>query len=181
MTALSFFPVTTENQTDFDALFNAPGGPKHCWCMVWRGSPAEKKEKGGPAKHAQIARRIAAGTPIGLLAYGNDLPCAWVSIAPRNTHFKLGGPEEDASENIWSLTCMYVPRKRRAQGLAHQLIAAAINHARQQGATLLEAYPVKPESPSFKYMGTIPAFEAAGFAYVQPAGTRRHVMRLQLA
>jgi len=177
---LSFRPVTTANQADFEALFNAPGGPKYCWCMVWRGSPAEKKEKGGAAKHTQIIKRIEADTPIGLLAYEDGAPCAWVSIAPRVTHIKLGGPEAESGEKIWSLTCMYVPRKRRGQGLAHQLIAAAITHARQQGATIVEAYPVKPDSPSYKFMGTLPAFEAAGFIHVQPAGTRRHVMRLPL-
>jgi hypothetical protein len=45
---------------------------------------------------------------------------------------------------------------------------------------VLEAYPVSPDSPSYRFMGFVPAFEARGFAPAGMAGTRRHVMRLAL-
>lgn len=177
---LSFRPVTTENLGDFEALFAARGGPKHCWCMVWRGTPAEKHEQGGPLKKAQMLRRIDAHIPIGLLGYEGETPRAWVSIAPRETHIRLGGPDAEPGETIWSLTCMFIPRPLRGEGLAHTLIAAALDHARSAGATIVEAYPVLPDSPSFRYMGWVPAFEKAGFSFVQMAGTRRHVMRISV-
>lgn len=180
MTALIFRPVTTDSLVDFEALFEAPGGPKHCWCMVWRGSPAEKHEQGGSLKKAQMLKRIKARVPIGLIGYEANMPRVWVSIAPRATHIKLGGPEPLPGESIWSLTCMFVPRHLRGKGLAHVLIAAALDHARAQGATMVEAYPVRPDSPSFGYMGWVPAFERAGFSHVQQVGTRRHVMRISV-
>jgi GNAT superfamily N-acetyltransferase len=178
---LSFRPVTGDNVADFVALFEARGGPKHCWCMVWRGSPAEKREQGGPLKKAQMLKRIEAGVPVGLLGYEGDTPRVWVSIAPRATHIKLGGPEAETGENIWSLTCMFVPRPLRGEGIAHHLIAAAVDHARAGGATLVEAYPVLPTSPSFRFGGFVSAYEQAGFVFSNMAGTRRHVMRLALA
>lgn len=178
---LSYRPVTTENLEDFTALFEARGGPKHCWCMVWRGTAQEKHEQGGTFKRRQMLGRIVAGTPIGLLGYDGDLPRAWVSIAPRQTHNRLGGPADETGESIWSLTCMFLPRALRGQGMAHELIAAAITHARDHGATILEAYPVLPDAPSFRYGGFVPAFERAGFSFSNMAGTRRHVMRLRLA
>lgn len=76
---------------------------------------------------------------------------------------------------------MYIPRALRGRGLAHVLIAAAIDHARREGATVVEAYPVDPESPSYRFMGFVPAFEAAGFVEVGTAGSRRHVLRLTLS
>jgi GNAT superfamily N-acetyltransferase len=176
---LSFRPVTAENVADFVALFEARGGPKHCWCMVWRGSPAEKHEQGGPLKKAQMLKRIAAGVPVGLLGYEGAVPRVWVSIAPRASHIELGGPEAEAGEKIWSLTCMFVPRSLRGEGIAHRLIAAAVEHARTNGATLVEAYPVLPASPSFRFGGFISAYERAGFVFSNMAGTRRHVMRLK--
>lgn len=61
-----------------------------------------------------------------------------------------------------------------------RLIGAAVEHARTRGATVVEAYPVKPDSPSYRFMGFIPSFKTAGFREVGRAGTRRHVMRLLL-
>jgi len=62
-----------------------------------------------------------------------------------------------------------------------RLIEAAVAHARKRGATVVEAYPVDPDSPSFRFMGLVSAFKAAGFREVGRAGTRRHVMRLKVA
>lgn len=177
---LTFRPVTTKNIDDFEALFKARGSPGYCWCMVWRGSPAEKKQKGGAAKHKQMRSRIDAGTPVGLLAYQLGVPKAWVSIAPKTTHIKLGGPETEPGETIWSLTCMFAQKALRNQGIAHKLIAAAVDHARNQGATIVEAYPVDAESPSYRFGGLVPAYERAGFGFIEMAGSRRHVMRLKV-
>ncbi len=177
---LTYRPVTKDNLEDFAALFAAGGGPKHCWCMVWRGSPQEKHEQGGALKKRQMLKRITAGVPVGLLGYEDQTPRAWISIAPRETHIKLGGPAAEPGEIVWSLTCMFIPRALRGQGLAHELIAAAIAYARAEGATIVEAYPVLPDAPSFRYGGFVPAFERAGFSFCNIAGTRRHVMRLRL-
>jgi len=75
---------------------------------------------------------------------------------------------------------MFVRRDCRGRGLAHELIAAAVEQARKRGATAVEAYPVDPDSPSYRYMGFVPAFRRAGFAEIGMAGSRRHVMRLFL-
>jgi hypothetical protein len=61
-----------------------------------------------------------------------------------------------------------------------RLLAAAIDHARRQGATVVEAYPVDRNSPSYRFMGFVGAFKKMGFRAVGRAGTRRHVMRLKL-
>ena len=53
-------------------------------------------------------------------------------------------------------------------------------HARSHGAAILEAYPVDPDSPSYRFMGFVPVFEEAGFHKVGRAGIRRHVMQLRV-
>jgi predicted GNAT family acetyltransferase len=73
---------------------------------------------------------------------------------------------------------MYIPRRERGAGLAHQLIAGAIDEARRQGAKIVEAYPVDPDAPSFRHMGFVAAFDRAGFTHVGLLGRRRHVVRL---
>ena len=178
--SLTFRPVDRSNWADFEALFDAPGGPKSCWCMVWRATPDEGRDKHGPSRRKQMAGRIERGVPVGLLAYEGDAPIGWVSIAPRDTYRRLGGPDAKPGEIIWSLACMFVPRRLRGQGLSERLITAATNHARKAGATVLEAYPVDEDAPSYRFMGFVPAFERLGFVEVGLAGARRHIMRLTL-
>ena len=125
--------------------------------------------------------RINDGVPVGLIGYAEKEPVAWVSIAPKDTFQRLGGPQNEENEKIWSLTCMYIRRTLRRHGYAHAMIEAAIQHAKKRGATVLEAYPVAPDSPSYRFMGFVGAFKAAGFTEIQMAGTRRHVMRLTLS
>ena len=177
---LGFRAVDRSTWPDLGALFSAPGGPKFCWCMVWRATPEEGRGTKGPVRHQQLHDRVERGVPVGLLAYEDGLPVGWVSIAPRDTYRRLGGPEALTGEVIWSLACLYIPRVRRGQGMAQWLIEAAVSHAAAQGATAVEAYPVDDDGPSYRFMGFVSAFERAGFTALGRAGTRRHVMRLTI-
>jgi GNAT superfamily N-acetyltransferase len=178
--ALRFKPVTTSTVGDFRAVFEGPGGPKYCWCMAWRTTKVELKDTTHAARRAQILGRIEKRVPVGLVGYAGGEPVAWVSIAPKGTYERLGGPDEEEGEAVWSLACMYIRRALRRQGAAHQMIEAAVAHARGRGASAVEAYPVDPDSPSYRFMGFVAAFAAAGFSEVGRAGSRRHVMRLTL-
>lgn len=180
METLTFRPVTTETQADFERLFSSPGAPHYCWCMVWRRSAAEAKQNDRAGRKRQIMQRIGNGTSVGILAYSNGAPIAWASIAPRETYRNLGGPPAVAGEVIWSLVCFFVPRRLRGQGVMRRLIVAAIDYARANRATVVEAYPVDRDAPSYRFMGFVPVFSDAGFADVGRAGRRRHVMRLLL-
>lgn len=149
--------------------------------MVWRRTSAEAKTNDAASRKRQIMARIDEGTPVGLIAYdAAERPFAWVSVAPRESYRNLGGPAAEPGDVIWSIVCFWVPRKRRGEGLVHRLIAAAVAHARAKGATIVEAYPVPPDAPSYRFMGFVPVFERAGFTDIGPAGIRRRVMRLGL-
>ncbi len=62
-------------------------------------------------------------------------------------------------------------RNARRQGVASALLEAAVDHARDHGATTLEAYPVETDGgriPSANaYMGTLAMFERAGFEVIE--------------
>ena len=179
VTKLTFRPVTKANHKDFETLFGMPSAPKYCWCMAYRATPEEVKEPKSSDRHRHMLGRIKDGVPVGLVGYVAGEPVAWVSIAPRDTYHRLGVPAED-DRKVWSLVCMYARREIRGQGVAHQLIKAAIAQAKKHKADVVEAYPVAPDSPSYRFMGFVPAFERAGFRQVGMAGTRRHIMRLTL-
>ncbi len=172
-----FHEVDRTRWPDLVRLFEAPGGPKHCWCMVWR--PMVARGTNGGRRKAALQRRVYAGIPVGLLGYLDGEPVAWCSVAPRATYRPLGGAA-DHEEIVWSLVCFFIPRRLRRQGIMRRLLTAAADIARRHGGTLLEAYPVDPDSPSYRFMGFVPLFKAAGFKSVGRAGSRRHVMRLDL-
>lgn len=180
-TSLDFRPVTKASWPDFEAFFESRGAPKYCWCMVWRATEEEGRGTTGPVRKVQMKGRIERGVPVGLLAYRDEMPVAWVSVAPRDSYRRLGGPPEPEGGVVWSLVCMFIKRPHRGQGLTRDLIRGAMAHARAEGATVLEAYPVAPDAPSYGFMGRVPVFEALGFTHFGMQGKRRHVMRVNLA
>jgi GNAT superfamily N-acetyltransferase len=176
---LVFHAVDQDRWPDFERLFEGRGGPKSCWCMVWRASPEEGRRTDGASRKAAMAGRIAGGTTVGLLGYIDGEPVAWCSVAPRSTYRRLvddGGSDEE----IWSIACFFVVRRLRGRGATRRMIAAAVEFARSKGATVVEAYPVDPDSPSYRFMGFVPVFEAAGFCEVGHVGKRRHVYQLKI-
>jgi hypothetical protein len=146
-----FREVTHDNGRDFEGLFECRGGPKACWCMVWRATPIEAKQTDGLTRKAAMKARITAGTTVGLFAYLNKEPVAWCSVAPRPTYrrrIEHGGMTKPSGR----LPVCFV-RRLRSQGLSQRIIAAAEEFARGQGASVVEAYPVDPSSPKLSLDG----------------------------
>lgn len=170
-------PVTRDNWSDLEALFETRGGPKYCWCMAWRPMKDRVSAKNEDRK-AALQSLVKTGTPVGLLGYMQGKPVAWCSVAPRNTFTRLRDDQQD-EEGVWSVTCFFVRRDHRGEGLAGRLLDAAAELARRSGARALEGYPVDPDSPSYRHMGFTPMFEDRGFREVARAGSRRHVLRLE--
>lgn len=86
-------------------------------------------------------------------------------------------------KDVWSIVCTFVAKRYRGQGLQHELLAAAIDYAGEQGVTTLEAYPVdKPERShdDFMFFGSRSLYEAAGFGEVVRRSPTRVVMRREL-
>lgn len=180
VTTLEFHEVDAKHWPDLERLFEAKGGPKYCWCMAWRATGAETNADSAERKRL-LKLRVVQRVPIGILGYSDGDPVAWCSIAPRETYRSLGGPEAgDDRQQIWSLVCFYVPRQLRRRGITQELIAAAVATAKRRGAHVVEAYPVREDSPSYRFMGKVSVFKRAGFREVGRAGSRRHVMRLDL-
>jgi GNAT superfamily N-acetyltransferase len=180
---LTFRPVTPENWSDFERLFESRGGPKSCWCTVWRTvESGTASERPAAAKKREMQRRISEGEPVGLLGYAGTEPVAWCSIAPRATYrATMSDPMPgDETQDVWSVVCFFVSRPYRGQGVLRALIAAAEAHAAQHGATLLEGYPVDEDAPSYRFGGFVPSFEQAGYSRLGKKGARRHVVRKRL-
>lgn len=180
-------PVGPDNFADLARLFEARGGPSLCWCMVWRDKPKAATE-GVPAarkaaRKSAMQATVGRGVPVGLLAYHGADPVGWCAVGPRESLRSIGGPAPAfpvAPGSVWTISCFFVPRQQRGQGISAALLKAAITQARSQGARLIEASPVEPDAPSYRFMGFVSQFHAAGFTMIGMAGARRHVMTLTL-
>jgi GNAT superfamily N-acetyltransferase len=167
-------PVDPSIWSDFEALFQSRATPRYCWCMVWRANQDERKNTDPASRKGYMKQRIFDKVPVGLLAYIASEPIAWCSVAPRETYYRLGG--DDTLTHVWSLVCFFIRKEHRRQGMVEMLINSAKVYARRNGAKYLEAYPVDPDSPSYRFMGYISSFEKAGFTFIKKAGLRRNVM-----
>jgi GNAT superfamily N-acetyltransferase len=173
----TFKPVTESNWSDFEALFEARGGPKYCWCMAWRRMDEDRASAPAKARKAALHKRVAERVPIGILAYQDGEPVGWCSVAPRDTLLKMSPDQNEDETGVWSVVCFFIPRRRRGEGLAEKLLDAAVKLAFKRGAKVVEGYPVAASSPSYRFMGFVPMFKRAGFCAAGKAGSRRHVMR----
>jgi GNAT superfamily N-acetyltransferase len=151
--------------------------------MVWRDYKIGPGMTDKSARKAAMKERVISSTPVGLIGCIDGATVGWCSIAPRST-FKdtLGGQVDstDDEQTIWSLTCFFVKRELRGHGISAQLLNAATNYAATNGAKVIEAYPVDPSSPSYRFCGFTPLFEDHGFKKVGAVGKRRLIFRKTL-
>ena len=192
--ALRIEPLTPERTPDLATLFDQGGDPKWCWCAWFRvrGRDWSNATAVENRKVLETAAKEQVNAP-GLVAYEDDTVVGWVSLGPREDYERLAfstalAPLDDKA--VWSIVCFVVGRKSRGQGLAAALLEAAIDYARDLGATTLEAYPVDiangariPSANAFH--GTLSMFERAGFKVVarrkgSPNATSRPIVRMTL-
>ena len=184
---ITFEVVSPQCWSGLEELFEMRGGPSHCWCMVWRNVPANlRRTKGAERREAMkcaLHEMVCKGLETGIVARVDDRPAGWVSVAPLETLRPMHGRVEppEAGLNPWAIVCFFIARRFRGTGLMPKLMNEAICHAKAKGALVIEAFPVERESPSYRFMGYVDMFEKAGFRDVGMAGSRRHVMRLDLA
>lgn len=167
-------PLAADDWPLIEQLFGAKGACGGCWCMWWRvpmGGKTWEAAK-GDANRAAFKALVESGRASGVLALAGGTPVGWCAAGPRRDFPRLERSKalaRDWSEATWSINCLYVRAGWRGQGMAAALVAAAVEMARDRGATEVEAYPqvVQPgQRPpgAFVWTGVPSVFEAVGFA-----------------
>lgn len=187
MSELAFHPLTPERWADFERLFGPSGACDGCWCTFWRQTRAEYASNRGARNHALMRRLVERGARPGLLAYRAGEPVAWCAVEPREAYPSLERSRtlrRIDDEPVWSITCFFVARGERGRGLMEALVEAAVRHAKQNGATVVEGYPVDADGGRTDnvtaYTGIVSAFARRGFREVARGGKRRVIMRRTL-
>jgi GNAT superfamily N-acetyltransferase len=161
-------PLTPDLWPAFEDLFGRGGASNGCWCMYWRiGSQYHQRDR--RLNRDAFHEIVAQGPPPGLLAFDGERAVGWCQLTPRlNLPWLVRRPFFERLDDlpVWSISCFYIRRGYRRQGVMAALIAEAVRVARQAGAAALEAYPVdtsQPGSTRNLFTGTVSAFAKAGF------------------
>lgn len=185
-------PATHDRWDAVDEVMGPSGGDARCWCQ-WFHQDGRTWDARGRGNRELLRRQVAGGPPPGLVALDDGVPVGWVALAPRCTYERIArspvmrpdpdrdGPVDDP--DVWTITCFVVPHQHRGRGLMRVLLDAAVAHARDQGARVVEAHPVDTtggHTPSANlYYGVLSTFLAAGFHEVDRP--RPHRARVALA
>jgi GNAT superfamily N-acetyltransferase len=181
-------PLTAERWPALEDLFGKPGASNGCWCMYWRIGPRYRDRprlanREDLSRLASLARSGESRRAPGLLAFDGDVAVGWCALSPRTdlawltqTRY-LRGPDDLP---VWSVSCFYVRRTHRGQGVTDALITAAISTAFAAGAPALEAYPVDTSVPGHTrnvFPGIASTFARHGFEVVARHKPDRPIMR----
>lgn len=181
--------VDGDSWDDIRTVFGTVGDPSGCWCQ-WFKLPRSAWDAGTRDDKAALLRdQVAEGSP-GVLAFLDGEPVGWAAVEPFAAYPSLARSpitrrREDDPADPWAVTCFVVRPEFRRRGLARELLAGAVEHARGRGAHVLEGYPVDPEqrpslSAAERYHGTVALFRDGGFEVVRRPSASRAIMRLEL-
>lgn len=180
-------PLTPEIWDDFLEVMGPKGGDAGCFCMWYRMKSSEFGQNEGDRNRRMMEDIVDAGPPPGLIGYRDGVPVGWVQVGLRDQYGRLNRsrvtkPLDDRP--AWAITCFVIPKEHRRRGVASELLAAAVEYAVQQGAELVEGYPVEPRKdqvPDFwSWMGFASMFDSCGFEEVARRSETRPFMRLEL-
>lgn len=182
-----FKPLTLSAWQDFQELFGERGACGGCWCMVWRLPRGTFERQKGEGNRKAMHALLKSGTVPGILAYHSNKAVGWCALAPRETYPALSRSrilKPVDAQAVWSVSCFFIHKNYRKQGLSVELLKAAQDYARSQGGKILEGYPVEPkQSPmpaAFAWTGLAHAFQKAGFTECARRSETRPIMRIDL-
>lgn len=183
------FPLTPEHWNDMEALFGSHGGYAGCWCMFWRLERSEFKKLRGDGTKAILKEMTLQSEKPGLLAYVDGKPAGWCSIGPRENYRALENSrilKRVDNASTWSIVCFFIDKAFRKQGVTYDLLRGATDYAIQNGAKIIEGYPIDMQHPKLAgqklgsysgYMGIAAVFRSIGFVEVAQASETQLIMR----
>jgi len=151
--------------------------------MWWRLKRSEFLKQRGEGNRKALKKIVDSGEVPGILAYANDEPIGWCSVATRESYPALERSrvlKRVDNKPVWSIVCFFVAKQFRHKGVTVPLLRAAIEYVKEQGGKIVEGYPVEPKKgytpDAFAYTGLASAFRKVGFVEVLRRSETRPIM-----
>ena len=154
-----------------------------CWC-TWFHTLHAEKTRTYDGNRALKERLVQEDRAHAALVFDGDVAVGWCQYGPPDelpniNHRKEYEAGVDRPPD-YRLTCFFVDKKYRRQGVAAAALGGALELIAQSGGGIVEAYPQdtggKKITASFLYSATRSLFEQAGFTYSRPKGKNHCVM-----
>lgn len=155
--------------------------------MWWRQSQKEFSQNSGAGNKRKFKQIVTHGTAPGIIAYSGDEPVGWCAVQSREAYVRLEKSRVLApvdEQPVWSVTCLFVAKDFRQQGVSTALLKAAVKHVRKNRGKIVEGYPVdasKKQPDPWVWTGIASAYLTAGFEEVERRSKTRPIMRFYLA
>ncbi|MCH6229866.1 GNAT family N-acetyltransferase [Microbacterium sp. CFH 31415] len=190
---LRIVPANEVSWDDLQAILTGAAG--HCQCQRQRLGDHDWWYMPVSERAAILREETHCGDPratetVGIVAYQGDEPVAWCAVDRRAVYGRLRGSpvpwkgraQDKDDETVWAIACMIVRKGHRGEGLTYPLVAAAVEFARERGASAIEGYPLVTGGAQVIWdelnVGPVGPFLAAGFREVAHPTKRRVVMRM---
>lgn len=157
--------LTHETWSDFESLMKTDAQCSDCWCLNHREvaicpTGIEAQEK---MQILTVKQKVH-----GLLAYQNQECIAWIAVDPMS---ELIGHDCHSTKKYqeWAIHCLFVKASFRGKGVSVELIQAAVEYAKNQGAKLISAFPIPEKSRArfpvneAEFSGRFSTYEKLGF------------------
>ncbi|MFP3915177.1 MAG: GNAT family N-acetyltransferase [Actinomycetota bacterium] len=159
-----------------------------CWCLAFHPKLPERGQS--PEGNRRLKRRLVEeGQAHAALVFDGERAVGWCQYGTPEELPSIYHRKEYEAGLVeppdYRLTCFFVDRDYRRQGVSAAALAGALDLIARRGGGLVEAYPQDTRgekiSASFLYNGTRSLFEQAGFTYERPKGKNHCVMRRSVA
>lgn len=182
--AFTTLPLTLDTFAPFAALVDAHDGVfGGCWCLGFH----DRSLFALPYDDKREAKRrmVAEGRAHAALVFEGEACVGWCQFGSpaelpqiknrRNYDATLTG-----EPSPWRITCLFVDRGHRRQGVAATALQGALAEIARLGGGVVEAYPEDTHgmkvSPTFLHAGTLGMYEHAGFTKHRQIGKNKYVV-----
>lgn len=177
-------PLDESTWPDFARLVEKHDGVwGGCWCMSFH-SEGASKQTSYAQNRARKEQRVREGRAHAALVFDGPQAVGWCQFgtADELSHIKHR-QEYQAGGDLppdWRITCFFVDRDFRKQGVAAAALAGALAEIARLGGGTVESYPEdvsgRKVSGSFLHNATLTLFEQFGFERVRPLGMHHWVV-----
>ncbi len=174
-------PLDDSTWPDFARLVEKHNGVwGGCWCLSFH-----QRGTGSYALNRAVKEgMVRAGQAHAALVYDGSNAVGWCQFGPADElpRIKL---KKDYLAGLtelpdWRITCFFVDRDYRGQGVASIALEGALNEIARHGGGTVESYPQDVEgqttSGSFLYNATVSIFERQGFQRTRKLGKNHWVV-----
>lgn len=181
---LTSAPLSGSTWPAFAELVEKHGGIfGGCWCIVFHLAPGENRKWAGRYRELKRAR-VREGRAHAALVFDGPTAVGWCQFGPTaelpNIRSRKEYEKDLGKLPDWRITCFFIDRERRGEGIASLALREAIRYIGEAGGGAVEAYPEdytgQRTSNSFLCSGTLGMFLKAGFRPQRKIAMRRWVV-----